>query len=88
VQTQFNGKRTVNRIIRASEIGQYTYCAHAWWLGSVQGLPSSHQRELAAGETTHRRHGWRVRAMTELARLAYVLLALAAILGILGVTGK
>jgi len=76
-----------DRVIRASEIGQYTYCAHAWWLGSVQELPSSHQQEMADGEAAHQRHGRGVRVTTQLARLAYVLLALATILGILWLIG-
>ena len=45
-----------DRVIRASEIGRYIYCAHAWWLGSVRGLPSSRHREMAAGEVAHHRH--------------------------------
>jgi hypothetical protein len=44
-------------VIRASEIGQYTYCARAWWLGNVMGVPSSNVREMAQGEAVHRRHG-------------------------------
>ncbi len=44
-------------VIRASEIGQYTYCARAWWLGNVMGLPSSNVREMAQGEAVHRQHG-------------------------------
>lgn len=45
------------RVIRASEIGQYQYCARAWWLGSVLGVPSANTRELRRGETAHRQHG-------------------------------
>ena len=71
-----------NRIIRASEIGQYAYCAHAWWLGSVEGLPSGHQWEMAAGEATHQRHGRSVRTSLGLARLAYAVLLLAVVVGI------
>ena len=66
-----------DRIIRASEIGRYAYCAHAWWLGNVRGLPSAHQRELAAGAVVHRRHGRRVQVTARLSILAYALLALA-----------
>jgi hypothetical protein len=73
---------TSDRIIRASEIGQYAYCARAWWLGSVEGLPSDHQWEMAAGEATHRRHGRGVRASLGLARLAYAVLVLAVAVGV------
>jgi len=69
-----------NRVIRASEIGQYAYCARAWWLGSVEGLPSSHLDEMAAGEAAHRRHGRTVRTSLTLRRWAYALLALAIVL--------
>jgi CRISPR/Cas system-associated exonuclease Cas4 (RecB family) len=71
-----------NRVVRASEIGQYVYCAHAWWLGSVEGLPSTHQQEMAAGETAHLRHGRRVRASLGLGRLAYGVLLLAAMVAV------
>ncbi|MCP4535930.1 MAG: hypothetical protein GY832_02190 [Chloroflexi bacterium] len=71
-----------DRVIRASEIGQYTYCAHAWWLSSVEGLPSSHQQEMAAGEIVHRRHGRGVSVSFWLNRLAYVVLLLAVVAGI------
>ena len=67
------------RVIRASEIGRYVYCAHAWWLGSVQGVPSTHQREMATGEAAHLRHGRGVRTSLWLSRLAYIVLLLAAV---------
>jgi hypothetical protein len=70
-------RETTDFIIRASELGRYVFCAHAWWLGSVQGQPSTHWREMATGEKVHRRHGRRVRASATLARLAYLLLVLA-----------
>jgi hypothetical protein len=71
-----------DRVIRASEIGQYVYCAHAWWLGSVEGLPSSRQQEMVAGEVAHRHHGRRVSVSFWLNRLAYVVLLLAVVVGI------
>ena len=70
-----------DRIIRASEIGRYAYCARAWWLGSVRGLPSDHQREMALGEDVHLRHGQGVRASVALSRLAYGVLLLAVVVG-------
>lgn len=71
-----------DRVIRASEIGRYVYCARAWWMGSVQGLPSTHTREMAAGEAAHVRHGQGVKQSLWLNRLAYGALLLAAVVGI------
>ncbi len=68
---------TTEHIIRASEVGRYAFCARAWWLGSVEGRPSSRWRDMEAGEAAHRRHGRTVRAASALASLAYVLLLLA-----------
>ena len=76
-----------DRIIRASEIGRYAYCARAWWLGSVRGLPSDHQREMALGEDVHLRHGQGVRASAALARLAYGVLLLAVVVGVVWLVG-
>lgn len=71
------------RIIRASEVGQYAYCSHAWWLGSVEGLPSAHLDAMQAGEAAHRRHGQGVRVSLTFRRLAYTLLFLAVVLLVL-----
>ena len=70
------------RRITASQIGQYAYCAHAWWMGNIEGLPSGHQREMTAGEATHQRHGRGVRRSLGLARLAYAALLLAVVIGV------
>ena len=75
-----------DRVIRASEIGQYVFCAHAWWLGSVEGLPSSRQREMVAGDIAHRRHGWGVKTSLWLSRMAYVVLLLAVMIGVVWLT--
>lgn len=77
-----------DRVIRASEIGRYVYCARAWWLGSVQGLPSTHTREMAAGKVAHVRHGRGVKQSLWLRRLAYGALLLAAIVGIVWLVGR
>jgi hypothetical protein len=83
-QAQPNG----NRVIRASEIGRYVYCAHAWWLGSVQGLPSAHEREMAAGKATHVHHGRRVRTSLRLNRVAVAVLLMAALVGAMWLAGR
>ncbi|MCX7854666.1 MAG: hypothetical protein N2556_01585 [Anaerolineae bacterium] len=81
-------EETTERIIRASEIGQYLFCARAWWLGSVKGLPSAHREAMDAGESAHRQHGRRVRAAVILSRLAWALLALALFVAILTLLGR
>jgi CRISPR/Cas system-associated exonuclease Cas4 (RecB family) len=67
------------RVIRASEVAQYAYCAKAWWLGSVQGVASSNTRELAHGEHVHRAHGRRVWLAGVLRVAALAIVAIAAI---------
>ncbi len=46
-----------DRIIRASEIGEYVYCHRAWWLHHVQGVASANRAEMQAGVTRHLHHG-------------------------------
>jgi len=70
-------------VIRASEIGQYAYCARAWWLGSVVGAPTANADELASGAAVHRRHGravWLSRALFAMA-MALAVLAFIVALG-------
>lgn len=67
-------------VIRASEIGEYVYCAHAWWLRRVAGLtPAGHERR-ERGTALHRRHGAAVAGSRALllfgAALLFVSLAL------------
>jgi hypothetical protein len=76
------------RVIRASELGRYAYCAQAWWLGSVEGLPSAHEPEMAAGEVAHLRHGQGVRASLGLRRLAYLVLVLAMVVGVVWLVSR
>lgn len=71
-----------DRVIRASEVGLYAYCARAWWLGAVRGQASSHAQEMATGEAAHRRHGRGVTLAFWLNRLAYTLLLLAVVVGV------
>jgi len=49
-------------LIRASELGQYSFCQRAWWLGSVKGLPSANRASLNRGQRIHAQHARRVRA--------------------------
>jgi hypothetical protein len=70
-------------VVRAGEIGQYAFCARAWWLQRMQGIPSENVREVAAGKVGHRAHGRLVVQADRLRRLALVLLALAVVAAIL-----
>ena len=69
-----------DRIIRASEIGQYDYCAKAWWLGSIEEVPPSNVHDLQAGLAAHEAHGRLVYWATRMQQIASGLLVLGAIL--------
>jgi hypothetical protein len=67
-----------DRFVRASEIGEYAYCARAWWLGRVLGRERENPRELAAGRARHVRHS-RGLALSALLQQVGLILALTAI---------
>jgi len=75
--------KSTSQVIRASELGEYAYCARAWWLGRVLGYRPANLERLAAGEAAHVRHGQEVVSYHRLQRWAYVLLALALLVGAL-----
>lgn len=61
-------------IMRASEVGEYVYCARAWWLRRVVGLqPAGRERRLQ-GTRRHARHARTVQASQVVLRLALLLL--------------
>jgi hypothetical protein len=66
-------------IVRASEIGQYAFCARAWWLGRVKGYRSTNVAAMRQGEAFHHRHGRSVTGSHLMQRLAVFLLVLAAL---------
>jgi len=59
----------MNDTLRASEIGQFRYCARAWWYAR-SGEPSSNWRELDAGSQAHMSLVRGVRRWTAIRRLA------------------
>jgi hypothetical protein len=69
-----------DRIIRASEIGQYNFCAKAWWLGSIDGVQPSNIRELQAGTAAHEEHGRKVKRAMNVQMAALVLIGLGAVI--------
>ncbi|MCR4406398.1 MAG: hypothetical protein NUW24_05680 [Anaerolineae bacterium] len=66
-----------SQVIRASEIGQYAYCARAWWLARVLGYRSSHVEAMEAGTAGHERHGRAVVGYHRLRQAGVFFLALA-----------
>ena len=77
-----------DRVIRASEIGQYDFCAKAWWLGSVEGVEPSNVGELQAGTAAHAEHGRQVRRAAQLQLAAYILVGLGVIVLVLALTAR
>ena len=73
-------RQTDSDVIRASELGDYVYCARAWWLRRVQGVASRNTAALSSGQQAHDRHGRAVAASQTQRRLALLLVALAALL--------
>jgi len=69
-------------VLWASEIGEYEYCARAWWLGWVRGEERLDQAKLAAGVKRHAQHGQQVAVAGWARRLAIVLLGLAVLLAL------
>ncbi len=67
------------KVIRASEVGSYLYCARAWWYRR-KGIESTNLAEMAAGAELHRLHGRQVIASTLTRLLALVLLLVALVL--------
>lgn len=63
-------------VIRASELGQYAFCARAWWLGRVKGYRSINVAAMRQGSQEHRVHGRSVERYHRLRRLAVALLVL------------
>ncbi len=63
--------------IRASEIGEYAYCARAWWLRRVAGLEPEGRERREHGTALHRRHARSVALSRVLAIIAALFGALA-----------
>ncbi len=70
----------VERVLRASEIGEYVFCHRAWWLHRVQGLESANGAKMSSGIARHAIHGQAIRRAERLQRAAFVFLALAILL--------
>jgi hypothetical protein len=71
--------RSHDWVINASELAQYSFCAHSWWLDRVKGIPSAHSAEMSAGHDLHLIHG-RVVHRYMMQRLLAQILGVAALL--------
>jgi CRISPR/Cas system-associated exonuclease Cas4 (RecB family) len=65
-------------LLRASEVGEYVYCARAWWLRRVAGVEPAGAERREQGAALHAAHG-RAVAASRLLLVAAVLLALVAV---------
>jgi hypothetical protein len=63
--------------VSASELGQYAYCAHAWWLAIIEKREPQNLATLDAGTRAHERHAWQVSFAHAAGRLALALSILA-----------
>ena len=71
-------------IIRASEMGEYVYCARAWWLRRVGGLEPEGRERREHGVALHYRHGRAVAGSRALLMCAGLLVVLSLALMLLG----
>jgi hypothetical protein len=76
-------RQAPKRFISASQVGEYLFCAHSWWLHRVQGLSPGNTRALIEGQEAHHQHGQRARRTSALTQLGYLLIMIAVILGLL-----
>ena len=70
-------------IIRASEVGEYIYCARAWWLRRAAGLEPAGRERRELGMVLHHRHGRAVVGSRALVLLGVALALAAALLIVL-----
>jgi 3-mercaptopyruvate sulfurtransferase SseA len=80
-----SSQKTDNTVIRASELGEFVYCARAWWLRRVQGVESQHIALLQVGRAAHDQHGRAVARVAFQRRLAIALIGLAAVTAVAAV---
>ena len=72
-----SNQTTDNSIIRASELGEYVYCARAWWLHHERGVESRNVAAIQSGRAAHDQHGRAVASVHTQRRLALILAVLA-----------
>ena len=76
-------KNRKQKFIRASEAGEYVFCARAWRLRSDGYEQSSGQQARDAGQEWHLKHGRAVARARGLRRLSMICALLALLTGLL-----
>jgi hypothetical protein len=74
--------------VTASQVGQYAYCARAWWLGVVEGHAPADLEPLDRGARSHERHGWRISIARLTRRVGVFILSAAAVSTLVWALGK
>ena len=70
------------KLIRASEIGEYVFCARAWWLRTKGFEAGGWSVARERGTAWHKEHGRGVKSARRLRRLAAAATLLAALLAL------
>lgn len=73
-QAECNIEHMSYKWIRASELAEYAYCNRAWWLKQARGWQPGNQDQMQAGTRYHGQHGSRVRQVSLMRGLAYIML--------------
>lgn len=61
-------------LVRASDLGSWTFCNRAWWLARVKGVEHQNPAILARGKAHHAAVGKGVRTSSRNARVGMLLL--------------
>ena len=74
-------------LVRASDIGSWTFCNRAWWLSRVKDVPHRNPTLLQRGDDVHQAHGRQVARAYQLNRLGMTLIAISLLLAGLALLG-
>ena len=74
-------------LVRASDIGTWTFCGRAWYLAHVRAVAHASPEQLARGSAAHVAHGEQVRRAAQTTRVGWLLLLAAALLALAALVG-
>ncbi len=79
------------RVLRASELGEYSYCSRAWWYRHVLKIAPPGRESagrLEAGTRAHNRHGRAVALSSKLRAIGIALALLGLLAFVLAVVAR